>query len=265
MQEPDVIPLAHARIERRRVEAGTNLIIAPQPGSVALHAFTAGTAVADRSGTHHFGPGSAAFATAALPHIFRCTASAESTVFFFARDRLSGAADAALAEFGFRDLRGDPVASGVLAIVVSLSRMRPVAGSEEARRLEEVLIAQLQAIILAAQLRRDAGDAIVGELFGRLRALLWAEPGGELSTWARALGCSTTVLSTALAAQGWAPKALVTETRLLRFAAALRDEGPEPAEEIVTALGFAGLPQATRAFRRRFGISPRRYRLLNRP
>ena len=82
-----------------------------------------------------------------------------------------------------------------------------------------------------------------------------------VETLARTAGMSRYHFSRAFKAQlGHSPYAFLTETRLLRAAATLRRKRDVPVTVAALEAGFSDLGRFARAFRRRFGATPTRYR-----
>jgi AraC family transcriptional regulator, positive regulator of tynA and feaB len=105
----------------------------------------------------------------------------------------------------------------------------------------------------ADDLRRKAKDLIDGEL---------SDPTFSGTVMAQALGISTRYLQRVFAEIGTTPSRFLLARRLEAAAALLRTpDKPRSVTDTALRCGFGDLSYFSREFRRRFGVSPRAYRL----
>lgn len=170
-----------------------------------------------------------------------------------------------LAHVAAIDFRADATARGAAAIIGAVPQLPPAPGSAVAAELEGILLAQLCAVVRAAETRRlDGARPLYREARVALAASLHRE-GLAIDDLAAQLGASVDALSRALAAHGTSLRSLLREVRLDAIAAMLRDpDDGRPLTEIARQGGYRALPQAARSFRDRFGLTMHEYRTLTR-
>lgn len=156
-------------------------------------------------------------------------------------------------------------AKGAMSVIRAILDVAPEPGSSDAKALESVLIGLVEAAVMSADTSRIDPNHAERKLYDEIRALFTADPSRSslgVPALAQTLGVSPQVLVRVLIAQGTTGRELMTEIRLDSLAQRLRDPlSTDSLTELASAAGFAGLTQATRAFKKRFGMTMGRYRM----
>lgn len=265
-----VVPLGRTRISAMEATAHRGFSSgALRSDSILFHFLLAGRFSAYQDGQPERAEiGSIRFLGAGASFRYNAESPSYTVAWWLKLDLLRPAVAEALRNVVTLEFRDDVTARSATAVIRSLARNPPEPGSRAAFSLEDVLIAQIEAVVMAADAYRLDPRSADRNLYGEVRALFAADLSRRSLAWndlARELGTSPALLSRALAAQGTTARELLVRMRLDELASLLRDpQYGGSLTEAVTHSGFAGLAQAARAFRAEYGTTMGRYRALSR-
>lgn len=210
-------------------------------------------------------PGSIHFIRVGAPYHYVAAQAAHNVSWWVTLPELQPEVAQALRRVTAMEFRDDATARGATAIIRSIVTAPPAPGSPAAASLERILIAHVEAVVMAAEAHRLDPKGANRRLFHELRELLGADLSrSQLSITGVADELDTTpaLLSHCLVAQGTSLRRLMAEERLDRLTGLLRDPAfAGSLADAVHAAGYGGMTQASRAFKAKFGMTMGRYRM----
>lgn len=224
-----------------------------------------GRAVEIHDGRHQVNtPGSIRFVRVSAPYRYVAEQAVHNVSWWVTLSELQPEVAEALRRVTAMEFRNDATARGATAVIRSIVTSPPTPGSAAAASLERILIAQVEAVVMAAEAWRLDPEQAPRPLFHELRAFIAANLARDdlnVRTVSTELQTTPALLSRALVAQGVSLRRLVADIRLEHLTGLLAD--PDYTGTVTAAAlsaGFGGSTQANRALRAKYDSTMLRYR-----